>query len=57
LTTGTADLEDSEVFLQGHQDGADDTEFWDNAGISPPSDPPLAAVLRYRGNQRPQATQ
>ncbi len=33
LTTGTSDLEDRGVFLQRHQDGADDTEFWGNAGI------------------------
>ncbi|MGH8001677.1 MAG: hypothetical protein ACREPR_20190 [Brasilonema sp.] len=38
LTTGTVYLEDKGVFLQGHRDGADDTEFWGNAGISPTSD-------------------
>ncbi len=48
LTTRTAYLEDREVFLQGHQDGADDAEFWGNAGIFPTSD---------SGNQRPLATQ
>jgi len=30
---GTAYLEDRGVFLQGYQNGSDDTEFWDNAGI------------------------
>ncbi len=34
LTRGTVYLEDRGVFLQGHRDGADDTEFWGNAGIS-----------------------
>ncbi len=34
LTTGTVYLEDKGVFLQEHRDGADDTEFWGNAGIS-----------------------
>ncbi|QLE39851.1 hypothetical protein FD723_04730 [Nostoc sp. C052] len=37
LTTGTVELEDKGVFLQRHQHGADGTEFWDNAGISPTS--------------------
>ncbi|MBD2342179.1 hypothetical protein H6G64_35260 [Calothrix sp. FACHB-156] len=31
LTTGTVYLEDKGVSLQGHRDGADDTEFWGNA--------------------------
>ncbi|MEH1786076.1 hypothetical protein [Nostoc sp.] len=34
MTTGTVYLEDKGVSLQGHRDGADDTEFWGNAGIS-----------------------
>ncbi|MEH2382901.1 MAG: hypothetical protein V7K27_29115 [Nostoc sp.] len=40
MTTGTVYLEDKGVFLQGHQNGADGTEFWGNAGISPTSDKP-----------------
>ncbi|MBW4477635.1 MAG: hypothetical protein KME54_12365 [Tolypothrix brevis GSE-NOS-MK-07-07A] len=38
LTTGTVYLEDKGVFLQGHKNGADGTEFWGNAGISSTSD-------------------
>ncbi len=47
MTTGTAYLEHRGVFLQGYQDGANSTEFWGNAGIYPPSDPPLAWRQRF----------
>ncbi|QKQ75103.1 hypothetical protein FBB35_18865 [Nostoc sp. TCL240-02] len=38
LTTGTVYIEDKRVSLQGHQDGADDTEFWGNVRIFSKSD-------------------
>jgi hypothetical protein len=48
LTTGTAYLEDRGVSVQRHQDGADDAEFWGNAGISPPSDSGNQRILDFR---------